>query len=242
MDSRFVLKRKRRLNSNSGAVAESIIPGVTMTYDNCSTPSCPPTLAHLNKRLIYGVGTNDHPTPINVNGKNRKPYIVWYGMLARCYSRSKQLLHPSYVGCTVAEDWHLLSNFVSWYDEHYKAGYQMDKDLLVQGNRVYSKDTCVFVSPQTNTLLLTGSKAVTSLPLGVTSRPPKFQAYIKKQGRRFCLGTFDTPLLAHQAWQRAKADHIESFPTTDPRIRTALDLRVAQLRDDLANNRITLSL
>lgn len=215
-----------------------------MTYDDCSTPLCQPAYAHANKRLVYGVGINDYPTPISLGGKRIRSYSVWKDMLARGYSSRFKAEYPTYKDCTVAEEWHRFSVFEKWFSENYIPGTHLDKDLLVQGNQVYSQHRCVFVSNHLNNLLAKGRRSISStLPMGVNVTPiGKFQASVYENGRHVYQGTFDTPLEAHQAWQRAKADIIANFPTTDPRIRKALDLRVAQLRGDLVNNRITESL
>ncbi len=215
-----------------------------MTPTNYSTTVCPPAYTHFNKKLIYGVGSNDYPTPVSVDGKKIRSYSVWKDMLARGYSSRFKAEYPTYLGCTVAEEWHRFSVFDKWFLENYTSGTHLDKDLLVPGNQVYSPSLCVFVSNHLNNLLTKGRRNVSStLPMGVNVTPlGKFQASVCDNGQHVYLGTFDTPLEAHQAWQRAKLQIIADFPTTDPRIRAALDLRVAQLRDDLANNRITVSL
>ena len=198
--------------------------------------------SHGNRGLICGVGVNDFPTAVRVNGVKLKSYVTWHNMLLRSYSPEYQARASTYVGCSVAQEWLLFSVFEKWYTENYVEGYQLDKDLLVQGNKVYSSDLCVFVEPALNTLLGRGTHQKSNLPLGVSLTKRGFTAKARSYYYRKYLGYFDTPLEAHRAWQLAKALIIENFPTNDPRIRKALDLRVAQLRDDHANNRTTTKL
>lgn len=197
-----------------------------------------------NRGLVQGVGINDHPTPIRVGGKNIKSYTVWHCMLVRCYSANYQKEKPTYVGCSVAKDWQLFSNFEKWFSSNYVEGWRLDKDILFPGNKVYSAETCVFVSPALNALLLDHGAARGTYPIGVHIRKDnlKYTALISTGSWQRSLGCFDTPLEAHQAWQLAKAAIIEAFPTNDPRIRAALDKRAAQLRDDHAHGRITVKL
>ena len=120
----------------------------------------------------------------------------------------------------------------------------MDKDILFPGNKTYSAETCVFIPRRLNTLLTDGGAARGAHPIGVSfhKSSQKYRALIQTGAGQKHLGSFSTPLAAHQAWQLAKAAIIEAFPTTDPRIRAALDKRAAQLRDDHAHGRTTVKL
>ena len=201
--------------------------------------------SHGSRKPICGLGVNDFHSPIWVNGANIKSYDTWSSMVKRCYSPVSLEKHPTYRGCSVVPEWLSFSAFESWYRNNYFEGAALDKDLLVPGNKVYGPDTCVFVHPSLNSLLVDSRRNRGNHPLGVCYHKltQKYMAQVHgaANGRNH-LGLFLTPLEAHQAWQLAKAEIIENFPTTDPRIRKALDLRVAQLRDDHANNRITTKL
>lgn len=85
---------------------------------------------------------------------DKRIYDLWYQMLRRCYDKEQQQRNKgkSYIGCTVCDEWMSLSQFAkdirtldgyeNWRD---KAGYCLDKDIRVEGNKVYSRDTCCFV-------------------------------------------------------------------------------------------------
>jgi len=192
--------------------------------------------------LVCGVGMNDFHDRVLIDGRAIRSYDTWHSMLRRCYAKSDLSRRPTYTVCSVADSWLSFSTFEKWYTENYVEGYQLDKDILIQGNKVYSPDTCVFVPQALNGLLedSRGSRGVH--PIGVARCGTGFQATIRLNSRNVYLGRGATPQLAHKLWQLKKAEIIENFPTTDPRIRKALDLRVAQLRDDHANNRITTKL
>lgn len=191
------------------------------------------------RSLVQGIGRNDLPYPINVKGKIATVYRVWADMLLRCSSDKFKKANETYRDCTVSDEWCSLAAFESWFLVNYREGYVLDKDILIQGNTLYSKDTCIFAEPTLNTLLGSGTHRKSNLPLGATLTNRGFKASVRSFYYRKHLGYYDTPLEAHKAWQLAKASIIEAFPTTDPRIRAALDLRAQQLRDDHANNRIT---
>lgn len=190
---------------------------------------------YTRQKLIHRVGRNDFPTSVWVDGKPIKSYTTWHGMIRRCYSPDCQKKHPTYIGCSVAQEWHSFTAFEKWYTENYIEGLHLDKDILVSGNKQYSADLCVFVSQALNGLLTDCARARGTLPLGVSAARGKFQARIHINSHLTYLGIFLTPLEAHRAWQLKKAEILENFPTNDPRIRAALDKRAHQLRTDAAN-------
>ena len=86
-----------------------------------------------------------------IKTKSTKVYDTWSDMLKRCYSVTSLEKRPTYKGCSVAEEWHNFQVFGAWFDTHYIAGYHLDKDIKVPGNKVYGPDTCTFVTPAENT-------------------------------------------------------------------------------------------
>jgi hypothetical protein len=80
-----------------------------------------------------------------------KIYYLWAAMLGRCYDKKCHENYSTYIDCTVTPEWHNFQNFAKWCEDNYIEGYHLDKDIKVEGNRVYGPDTCMFVSPQENT-------------------------------------------------------------------------------------------
>jgi len=101
------------------------------------------------RKLIYGIGINDseYITDYKVDGKRlRCPYYkTWMDMLNRCYSDNYQSKHPTYIGCTVTEEWHTFSVFKEWIISKKWESKELDKDVLIIGNKIYSQKTCIFV-------------------------------------------------------------------------------------------------
>ena len=93
-------------------------------------------------------------------------HSCWNSMITRCYSSLYQSTGYAYIGCTVDKRWHNYSVFADWYDENHIEGYQLDKDLILIGNKVYSEETCVF-APRALNLLFATSRNRRGLPLGV---------------------------------------------------------------------------
>lgn len=71
-------------------------------------------------------------------------------MLERCYSDRLKKVRPSYVGCEVSDNWIYFSNFREWMITQDWEGNDLDKDIITPGNKLYSIDTCAFVTPTTN--------------------------------------------------------------------------------------------
>jgi hypothetical protein len=138
-------------------------------------------------------------------------------MLARCYSEKFHEKQPTYIGCTVCEEWHNFQNYAKWYDENYYEvdGYKMnlDKDILVKGNKIYSPETCVFVPDFINLLFVNRKQYRGSLPVGVkvcTKNPKKYEAQCRNNtGKRIYLGYYDSPEEAFQYYKEFKENLIK---------------------------------
>lgn len=120
-------------------------------------------------RKICGVGINDADYPVTprVNGKQVwcPFYRVWVEMLRRSYSSKK---YRTYEDCKVVEVWHLFSNFKSWMETQDWQGNELDKDLLVKGNKIYGPDTCIFVPKEVNMFITNDRKRMNGLPVGIS--------------------------------------------------------------------------
>lgn len=193
-------------------------------------------------KLIHGVGKNDSPEPVVdhtiVNGKKKMTwkcpyYSAWYRMFDRCYGDTYRLRSPSYRDCYVAESWHKFSVFREWMASQDWEGNQLDKDLLMHGNKVYSADSCVFVSPQVNRFLTDRTADRGLYPLGVTLRPLNGTFYARCHNpftiKQEFIGSFSCEFAAHIAWQARKHQHSIALAEiqADPRIAEALRTRYA---------------
>ena len=187
-------------------------------------------------KLICGVGTNDaeyvvqeYTTIGYTEGGKRKRKLVWKcpfysrwsDMLNRCYSLKYQERRPTYIGCSVCDDWLTFSNFKAWMETQEWEGKQLDKDILFHGNKVYSPETCVFVDREVNSFILERNSSRGQWMIGVNwdKSAKKFKARCNKH-----LGYFDTELEAHQAWLKCKQEVALELAAeqTDPRVAKAL--------------------
>ncbi len=167
------------------------------------------------KKPIHGVGINDADyvvTPV-INGKQVYCpfYLAWKGMISRCYDPSIKKRQPSYDGCTVCEDWKTFSNFKAWMETQDWQGKEVDKDILVKGNKLYSPDTCLMVNTVTNTYVQDAITLSSDSRIGVHTTFTKlgvarYRAISKNpiNKKEESLGTYNTSEECHLAWRRRK--------------------------------------
>lgn len=113
---------------------------------------------------------------------------VWSKMIQRCYKPSSKD-RKGYIGCTVCGEWHSYTNFYQWYSEQidtglYENGYQLDKDLIKMGNKVYCPEYCRLVPEKINSFLNNFEDTrSTGTPNGVNwkERNKKYQVSIKDE-------------------------------------------------------------
>lgn len=185
------------------------------------------------RKLVEGVGINDadYDVTVNSNGKQISKchfYSTWQNMLKRCYNAGYITRFPSYMGCSVCDEWKYFTKFKAWMEQQDYINKELDKDLLVRSNKLYSPATCVFISKKLNYFLTESSSVRGDTKIGVMFRKDtgKYRARVGKgsKGQRINLGQFDTEQEAHKAWLTAKLEQAKLLATqqTDPRIAKAL--------------------
>ena len=168
---------------------------------------------------VYGkgfIGVGDFSN----KGGDRKLYLLWKGMLGRCYGYKVEATRRAYKDVEVCDEWLNFQNFAKWCvdkkfygkkDENGKV-YQLDKDILVKGNKIYSPETCCFVPAEINHTLLFSKNSRGNLPLGVSlvKTTGKYRADISR--RRIVdrvLGYFETPEEAFSVYKSSREDYIK---------------------------------
>ena len=125
--------------------------------------------------------------------EKQKLCALWNNMYTRCYSNKYHEKSPQYTDCSICDEW--LDDkqvFYDWVAENYYTfGYEqidLDKDILVKGNKIYSPDVCIFAPHSINTYF----EHITREPIYL----PKLNKYkmnifiegktIKHRGRHKC--------------------------------------------------------
>jgi hypothetical protein len=157
-------------------------------------------------------------------------------MVERCYGLKTQIRQPKYSDTIVCEDWRYFSIFKTWMKSQNWEGKELDKDLLGDG-KLYSPDTCCFVSGHINLFIKTNKTG--KLMIGVRSVSNanvfSFKAQCSNPFTRINedIGYFETELEAHKAWQAKKHEYACQLAELqeDPRVADALRQRYAPDKD-----------
>lgn len=202
------------------------------------------------KKTVLGVGINDADYPVQrketigyVGGKQRFKlvwacpfYQVWAAMLKRCYSANFQKKRPTYAGCTATDEWHSFSKFRAWMEKQDWQGKSLDKDLLFEGNKVYSPETCVFVTTMVNGFTTDSGAARGEWMIGAhwNKNAGKFLAQCSNPftKKNEYLGLFTNEQQAHNAWLKRKTElaHELAEIQEDPRVAKALVDRYSKIQ------------
>ena len=159
----------------------------------------------------FGVGyLGEGKYKVSKNGKLTDEYIIWHGMLQRCYDPKFHEKRLTYKDCRV-EDYLLnFQNMGAWIEDNYYEvpGERMhlDKDILCKGNKVYSRGTCIFVPQRINNLFVKSDNARGKNPIGVYDTPSgNYQVKCNNgYGKLIILGTYATKEEAFRVYKQYK--------------------------------------
>lgn len=165
---------------------------------------------------VYGVGyIGVGEFSVIENGKKTQEYGIWHAMIQRCYDDKFQERNPAYKGCTVSSDWLNFQIFAKWYtsQEYSNKGYQIDKDILKHGNKIYSKDNCCLVPKEINSLFTGIDSYSDKYPKGVCyhKATKKYIAALGNGKAKKYIGVFKTVDDALQAYSAAKKQRIKEL-------------------------------
>lgn len=166
-------------------------------------------------KLIYGVGYNSKGGyKTSINGKPTKAYRTWNSMMRRCYDLKSHDSQPAYSKYSVAECWHDYQVFADWFYRHPYSdmNYELDKDILFSGNKIYSPSTCCFLPRQLNGLLTDSAAVRGKHPQGVCFSKSRgvYLSRLRVNGKLRGLGSFSCPNEAYQIYKTAKERHVKN--------------------------------
>ncbi len=144
-------------------------------------------------------------------------YYTWRNMLQRCYNKNNQKQRPTYIDCTVCEEWLDFQKFAKWYEENYyelnNEKTHLDKDILFKGNNIYSPETCIFVPSKINILFTKHQNSRGIYPIGVSLQRynGRYNASCSDGATQKKIGTYDTPEEAFNAYKIYKENIIKQI-------------------------------
>lgn len=170
---------------------------------------------------VYNIGVIGVKYPTKINGKKVPEYIAWHSMLTRCYTKTYingENQYRKYEDVRVCDEWLLYENYYEWLhsQENFNKWYSgthwnVDKDILIKGNKIYSPDTCFLVPDYVNTLFLKAEKSRGDYPIGVTykTRDNIFEAQCNVNGKETYIGRFTSAENAFNAYKNFKENIIK---------------------------------
>ena len=164
---------------------------------------------------VCGVGVLGVKYQTKINGVKTKEYVLWVHMLQRCYSDFSKKRNPTYIGCGVSDNFKSYEYFYEWC--HNQVGFsnkdwQLDKDLLIKGNKIYSESTCVFIPSEVNSLLIncTASRGKHLIGVYWNKTANAFVARVSRnKGGSEHLGYFNTEIEAFNTYKDAKETFVK---------------------------------
>lgn len=164
-------------------------------------------------RNMYGVAIVG-----NKYSSHTKEHESWSNILIRCFDKKYKEKYPTYQDVNCCEEWLLFDNFYEWlhsqpnFDKWLNGKrWDVDKDILIKGNKTYSPETCCLVPNNVNKLFSKNDSCRGDLPIGVTIKDNSFYVscnnpFTKKQ--KF-LGYRDTPEKGFLLYKKTKESYIK---------------------------------
>ena len=213
---------------------DNVVVKFTATGSVVTTQLCHIKDGSIKDRLfpsVYGVGVLGDAV-VSENGVKLKEYKLWRALLGRCYNTKTKNRSPSYAGCSVSDNFKYYPYFKEWCSRQIgfgREGFELDKDVLVKGNKVYSENTCCFIPKEVNLLFCKSDSLRGCCPIGVNldKASGKFKASVTCRDTSKSLGFYDTPEVAFLAYKEAKETYIKEVADRwegqiDPRVYEAL--------------------
>ena len=142
-------------------------------------------------------------------------YRLWRCVIHRTLTDSynKHMTRNPYEDVTLCEEWYNFQVFCKFVNEnkYYRRGFQLDKDLLIKGNKHYSPETCCFLPQVINGVISINYETENGLPVGVNPKYDYYEAAISYRGKRKRIGKYKTPEEASAAYVEAKEAYVKEL-------------------------------
>lgn len=174
------------------------------------------------ERSVYTIGyLGEGEYKASKNRKLTRIYSTWHRMLQRCYSEKEHKRQPAYIGCKACEEWHNFQNFSDWDKENYykieDEIMELDKDILVKHNKIYSPETCIYVPQTINSLFTKCDRSRGESVIGTSLKDGKYQVrcnVINLKTRKFkreYLGRYTSEQEAFEVYKQFKENYIKEI-------------------------------
>lgn len=176
-------------------------------------------MKYLQDKLVHGIGRKGETYKSHDGIKPLKEYEHWAGLLRRC-GLKYQSVNAAYSEVTCSINFKSYTFFYEWCQEQAGFGnrdekgmlWQLDKDILVKGNRLYSEDTCVFVPKRLNTIFLKNKsqRGVYLIGTGWSKRDKMFYPLKRdRNGKQVYAGMFKDEMEAFLVYKKSREELIK---------------------------------
>lgn len=197
----------KRYNSNTNVLVEFLN---TKSRTKTTIKACRSgSVKDYEAPTVYGVGfigLGEYRLGIGSDRVVRKAYSKWSNMLRRVYVSDHITKDTTYENCVVDYLWLNFQNFARWYVSQSggDCDMELDKDLLIKGNKLYSPYTCTLLPKEINTTLTKNDKNRSIYGIGVSKRDGKSYRSNSKQGK-----TYDNPRDAYIEYKTCKENRLK---------------------------------
>lgn len=151
----------------------------------------------------FGISNNGR----HLKGRANTAYRAWSHMIHRVFGTGQK--RSSYRTCIIDERFRNFQDFADWAENQIGfsdyPSFQLDKDILFEGNKTYGPDTCAFVPREINQFLQCNHAIRGQLPMGVVAKSNnRYWARISENDRSRSLGVFKAAEDAHSAYVAEK--------------------------------------
>ena len=139
---------------------------------------------------------------------SKREYLCWTAMIYRCHRPPKTRKTRSYLSTKIHEPWYCFQEFAAWCNsrpDFLFQGWELDKDILFKGSKLYSPETCCFVPKDVNLLFVKKDISRGDLPIGVCKNKKWYMAGCSNK----YLGIFNTVDEAFSAYKSEKESQIK---------------------------------
>lgn len=150
-----------------------------------------------------------------VGGVITREYMIWGGIFTRCTSEKYSRRFPTYADCDASENFKNFQYFAEWCQGQVgfdQSKWELDKDILIKGNKIYSEDNCVFLPKEINYLFVKRNSERGNLPIGVflhKGTGKYIAACSQGKNRKAYIGLFNTPQEAFYNYKTVKENYIK---------------------------------
>lgn len=147
--------------------------------------------------------------------KPNKNYEKWQSILERTNCPKYKEKFPTYKDVMVCDEWKCFQNFAKWHEENWKPymdnSWDLDKDIKVRGNKIYSPKTCSFVPKSINYVFVKKVIKNKQLPTGVVynTRNNCFMVNISLEGKPKSFSPYITLEEAFEKYKFEKEKYIK---------------------------------